>query len=104
MTKGAGLAALDFADLAPDERRAALSKATLMGETWPNPSPLPNGLPPVPELDPAILPDQLRPWIEDIAGRFSAPLDYVAAPAMVAVGSVIGRRIGIRQKLSVLTN
>ena len=96
MTKGAGLAALDFADLAPDERRAALSKATLIGETWPNPSPLPNGLPPVPELDPAILPDQLREWAEDTAERFSAPLDYVAAAAMVSVGSVIGRRIGIR--------
>jgi hypothetical protein len=96
MTKGAGLAALDFADLAPDERRAALSKATLVTDTWPNPSPLPNGLPPVPELDPTILPAEIRAWAEDIGDRFSAPLDYVAAPAMVALGSVIGRRIGIR--------
>jgi hypothetical protein len=96
MTKGAGLAALDFADLEPDERRAALSNATLIGDTWPNPLPLPIGLPPVPELDPAILPDQLREYVEDIAGRFSVPLDYVGAAAMVAIGSVIGRRIGIR--------
>ena len=96
MTKGEGPAALDFADLMPDERRAALSKATLTGDTWPNPSPLPTGLPPVPELDPAILPDELRVWVKDIADRFSAPIDYVAAAAMVAVGSVIGRRIAIR--------
>lgn len=96
MTKGQALAALDFADLMPDERRAVLSKATLTGDTWPNPSPLPTGLPPVPELDPAILPDELCAWVTDIADRFSAPIDYVAAAAMVAIGSVIGRRIAIR--------
>lgn len=90
------LKSLDFADLEPDERRAALGRATLLGESWPDPSPLPIGLPPVPELDPAILPTQLRGWVEDIAERFSAPIDYVAAAAMVAVGSIIGRRIGIR--------
>ena len=96
MTKREGPAALDFADLMPDERRAALSKAKLIGDIWPNPSPLPVGLPLVPELDPAILPDELCAWVTDIADRFSAPIDYVAAAAMVAVGSVIGRRIAIR--------
>lgn len=96
MTKGEGRTGLDFADLAPDDRRGALSKATLVGHNWSNPSPLPIGLLPVLELDPAILPDQLHGWIKDIADRFSAPIDYVAAAAMVAVGSVIGRRIGIR--------
>lgn len=96
MPKGEDLAGLDFVDLMPGERRAALSKATRNEDTWPDPSPLPIGLLPVPELDPAILPDQLHDWVIDIADRYSAPIDYVAATAIVAVGSVLGRRIGIR--------
>lgn len=87
---------LDFADLNPDERRAAISRAARFGENWPDPTSLPTGLPAVPRLDPSIIPEQLKGWVEDIAERLSVPLDYVAATAMVAAGSLLGRRIGIR--------
>ena len=68
------------------------------GESWPEPQPLPTGLPPVLLLDTALLPNRLRPWIEDIAARIRCPVDFPAAAAMVALGSVLGRKLGLRPK------
>lgn len=66
---------------------------------WPEPESLPDGLPPVHEFDPVLLPDALRPWVCDIAERISCPLDYPAVGAMVALAAVVGRQIGIRPRL-----
>jgi hypothetical protein len=65
---------------------------------WPDPAPLPEGLPSVQSFDPALLPDKLRPWVEDIAERMQAPMDYPAIAAMTALGAVTGRQVGIRPK------
>ena len=65
---------------------------------WPEPSPLPEDLPPVPAFDFTCLPDPLRPWLEDIAERMQCPPDFPAVAATVALGSIIGRKIGIRPK------
>jgi hypothetical protein len=64
--------------------------------TWPDPRPLPAELPPVSPFDPDLLPDVLRPWAVDIAERLGCPVEFVAIPAIVAVGSLVGRRVGIR--------
>ncbi len=63
---------------------------------WPDPEPLPDGIPDVPEFDAAILSDSLRPWIIDIHERMQCPLDYPAIALMVALSSVVGRQIAIR--------
>jgi hypothetical protein len=63
---------------------------------WPLPTPLPSTLPNVPAFDALLLPADLRAWVVDIAERMQCPLDFVAIPAMVAAGSLIGRQIGIR--------
>ena len=42
------------------------------------------------------MPAALAPWVDDIANRLQCPPDYVAVAAMTALGSVIGRRIGIK--------
>ena len=60
------------------------------------PQPLPNSLPPVAAFDLAMLPDALRPWVADIAERIGCPPDFVAVPAMVALGSTLGRKVAIR--------
>ena len=65
---------------------------------WSDPQPLPRGLPPVELFVPGLLPPALRPWIMDIAERMQCPPDFPAAAAIVALGSVIGRRCGIRPK------
>ena len=44
----------------------------------------------------AFLPESVAPWIADIAERMQCPPDFVAVPAMVALGAVIGRKIGVR--------
>ena len=73
------------------ERRDDLSVAN-----WPEPKPLPDGLLSVENFNPEFLPETIRPWAMDIADRLQCPPDYVAVTAMVALGSVIGRRCGIR--------
>lgn len=65
---------------------------------WPKPQPLPDVLPPVPPLDYALLPDVLRPWIQDIAERVQCPPDFPAIGAMISLSAVVGRKIGIRPK------
>ena len=65
-------------------------------ESWPDPIPLGDELPPVRAFKPGLLPSQLRPWVQDIAERMNCPMDLIAIPAMVAAGALIGRRIGIR--------
>ena len=49
-------------------------------------------------FDEEMLPDQLRPWIKDIAERMQVPVDFLAAATVVILGSVIGRKVGIFPK------
>lgn len=64
--------------------------------SWPEPLTLRDELPPVEAFDPELLPTMLRGWVLDIAERMNCPIDLVAIPAIVAAGSLLGRRIGIR--------
>jgi putative DNA primase/helicase len=66
---------------------------------WPEPKILPTGLPPVDPFNLDFIPDALKSWIEDVANRLQCPPDYVAIPAIVALGSVIGRRVGIQPQV-----
>ena len=68
-------------------------------DVWPDPIPLRDELPPVLPFDPAMLPSQLRAWGKDIAERMNCPMDLVAIPTVIAAGSLIGRRVGIRPQL-----
>ena len=65
---------------------------------WTEPSPLPEGLPPVRTLEPIMIPAPLRGWLMDIADRMQIPPDFSAAAAVVALGSLIGRGCGINPK------
>ena len=66
---------------------------------WPEPKPLPNGLVPVEPFSSEFMPDVLARWIDDIGNRLQCPPDYVAVAALTALGSVIGRRIGIKPQV-----
>ena len=67
-------------------------------DEWPLPHPLPEGLPPVKQLDPAMIPLPFRGWLSDIAHRMQSAIDYCACAAIVAAGSVVGRSCGIYPK------
>jgi len=64
--------------------------------TWPEPKALPGGLLPVHAFDSALLPAAFRSWVDDVAERMQTPPDFIGVSAMVAAGSVIGRKVGIR--------
>jgi hypothetical protein len=68
---------------------------TAKDDAWPEPKPLPNGLAKVEPFSPEFLPNTIAPWVSDIAERLQCPIDYVAVAAITALGSVIGRRVGI---------
>ena len=84
-----------------DLPQAFEAEASLLAErlsTEPRgPMPLPD-LPQVPELSMSVLPDAFRDWIDDASDRARFRPDFAAATAMVCLGSVIGRKLGIRLK------
>ena len=69
--------------------------ATTTAEMWPPRQPLPDAEP-VPALPAELIPGPLRPWLVDAASRASIPLEMIAAPALVAASSIVGRSVGIR--------
>lgn len=65
---------------------------------WPKQEPLPEGLPSVESFSYELLPEKLRPWIQDITERMQCPPDFPAIGAIISLSAVVGRQIGIRPK------
>jgi hypothetical protein len=63
---------------------------------WPDPKPIKGGLAPVDAFDIDFMPAALGPWVGDISTRLQCPPDYVGVAAITALGSLIGRRAGIK--------
>ncbi len=94
--------ATDFNDMAQlcgvEAVRRALAdakevKGSLHETTAPEPLPtLPGVLP----FDFAYLPDNLRGFVHDISERMQCPPDFAAVAVFVMMGTIIGRKVGIR--------
>nr|WP_293839873.1 DUF3987 domain-containing protein [uncultured Arsenicibacter sp.] len=67
-------------------------------DEWPEPLPIKTSLLPVRSIEPDMLPEAVRGWLLDIAGRMKCPLDYVAAAFVVSVSSLVGTRLAIKPK------
>ena len=65
--------------------------------TLPEPTPLPK-LPQVPDFPIELLPNDLQAYVRDCAERARYRPEFAAVPLMAALGSVIGRKVGIRLK------
>ena len=78
-----------------------LTESTCMSDAWPNPTPLPNALPPVQPFDAELLPVALRAWVMDIAHLMQCPPDFPAVGAIATLSSLIGRRHVIQPKARV---
>ncbi len=63
-----------------------------------DPRPITAKLAPVPAIDPCMIPEVFRPWLQDIADRGCFPFEYVAATLLVVLGGLIGRKLAIRPK------
>ena len=61
-----------------------------------DPEPLPDELLPVEPFDFALLPPTLAPWAEDICSRMQCPPDFVGTGIVTGLGTIIGRKVGIR--------
>lgn len=65
---------------------------------WPERQPLPPLRCEAPSMPPALVPPALRPWLTDEAARLGACLEFLAVPAIVAAGSLLGRSLTMRPK------
>jgi putative DNA primase/helicase len=68
------------------------------GRLWTKPKALPDPLPEVMPYDSDLLPACVDSAVADVAYRMQCPPDYVACAVLVAMGAVVGNRIGIRPK------
>ena len=57
---------------------------------------LPPRRPQAPSLPLEMLPEDLRPWVADTSERMQVSPELIAAPALVALGAVVGRRMTIQ--------
>jgi putative DNA primase/helicase len=64
----------------------------------PEPKPIRQALRPVPKLDPELIPVPFRRWLVDIAERMGCALEFPVIGAIVALASLVGRRLAIRPK------
>jgi hypothetical protein len=91
-----------IASLSPETAAETIRKLVGLARSeapeWQDPKPLPEDLPAVPPFNLDCLPYTLRDWIEDIAERMQCSPDFAAVGAMIALGSVLGRKICIRPK------
>jgi hypothetical protein len=67
-------------------------------DDWPKPEPLGGELPPVQPCDIALLPDSLRPLVEDTAERTQVSVDYTAVVAVLCLAGVTNRHATIQPK------
>jgi len=79
----------------PAGTRPGVDDSNLLG---PEPDPIKTELREIESFPFEILPDPLRPWVEDVSYRMQCPPDFIATAAIVLCGSLIGTRCGIHPK------
>ena len=83
-------------EMLPDQALSAFSGGEI---EWPPLKTLETGLLPVQPITPDMLPEPLSSWLVDIAKRMDhAPFEYGAVTAVVILGSLLGRKLGIHPK------
>ena len=70
----------------------------LQADAWGDPKPINHILPPVTSITPDMLPEPLYNYAINTAERLGVPIEFVAVPLVVALGSVIGTKVAIMPK------
>jgi putative DNA primase/helicase len=92
------LACINTAQPVAADAPQEMPDAGATGHDWPEPTPLPDALPPVAPFDLELLPEALRGWVGDIAHRMQCPVDFVGVGAIAAISSLIGARAVVAPK------
>jgi len=87
-----------YAEQKGEEETARIFENISNPSEWQEPQPIRSELLPVEPLQAEMIPGPLLPMIEDVAARMSVPLDFVAVPLVVVLGSIIGTGCRIRPK------
>ncbi|MGH7756894.1 MAG: DUF3987 domain-containing protein, partial [Vulcanimicrobiaceae bacterium] len=82
----------------PIERAIPAVAAPTIEIKWPEIKEVGSGALAVPPMPAEMIPAPLRAALLDAAQRMCVPLEMLAAPAIVALGSIIGRSVAIRPK------
>ncbi len=82
----------------PELRVVKATDPVVEPQPWPALQPLPDAMPAAPALTRDMLPRDLSGWVFDIAHRMQCAVDYPAVAAMVALATVVGRKVTIRPK------
>lgn len=67
---------------------------------WPKLQLIRSELPPVETFTEDLLPESLRPFVEDVAKRMQVPIDYPAAVVVLCLAGAVNRRASIQPKAS----
>ena len=70
----------------------------LLADAWADPKPINHTLPPVASITKDMLPKPLYDYAINTAERLGVPIEFVAVPLVVALGSVIGTKVAIMPK------
>jgi len=82
----------------PESIRALIDLRLGDGDAWPEPQAIVRDSIPVAPFHPNLLPKVLRKRVYDVAHRMQCPADFVAVPALIMLGSIIGTGCTIRPK------
>jgi len=89
----------DVVDL-DDKKEAAIRHHKIEHDDWPEREPLPPKRPPAPELDGELIPEPLRGYVNGVSEGIQQPVEMVATPMMVALGTVLGHTVELELKRS----
>lgn len=67
-------------------------------QAWKKVKPIVSSLPPVEPLSGIMLPDALRGYVYDVAGRQQSPADYVAVSCLCGLSALVGNGVRISPK------
>jgi hypothetical protein len=79
-----------------DHEVQSLAQGMIRYESWGAIRPLLTNKAQVIPMTPAHIPSPLKEWVADICERMQLPLEFVAAPAIVALSTIIGRKMAIQ--------
>ena len=65
---------------------------------WEDPLPIKTELLRVQPFDLMLMPDPLRPFVQDCSFRMQCPPDYIAVPMIAMIGSLIGTACRVKPK------